>query len=33
MFKVETSETMPEQDNAPADAEAMADELTQALAA
>lgn len=33
MFKVETSENMPEQDNAPADAEAMADELTQALAA
>ncbi|WP_312669522.1 ParB/RepB/Spo0J family partition protein [Stutzerimonas nitrititolerans] len=33
IFKAETSETMQEQDNAPADAEAMADELTQALAA
>jgi len=33
IFKAETSETMREQDNAPADAEAMADELTQALAA
>ncbi|HFJ0418718.1 TPA: ParB/RepB/Spo0J family partition protein [Pseudomonas aeruginosa] len=33
IFRAETSETMQEQDNAPAAAEAMADELVQALAA
>lgn len=33
IFKAETSETMQEQDNAPAAAEAMADELVQTLAA